>query len=533
MPGPESQLATPLPSVLIALPKGAMLSGITTWAATLARGLSGLGHRVMLLVHTTPDAPGEGTLAGLRGCPGVEVRLLERMPPIDAEVPGADDRPEAPAYVQSLRDLNEGGTRAVVAIPTYSAECFGLLAAASRVPGVGEHLRTIGWMHNDIAYDRLTLSHYRDLVHRFVGVSSEMVGRLRGVLRERGRDVEMVPYGVPIPDPALTTDIGEDAASRRPSGGTLRLVYTGRMDIEQKRVMALTQMSGVLERKGIDHELVLVGDGPAAAMVDAKIAGSHRIRRVTAKGPEGVSRWLAWADVFVLASRYEGLSVSMLEAMAHGCVPVVTRVSGAMDAVGEGADARGVIVDAGASVDDPELPERMADGVRRAADLGIKRLGAAARCWAEACFSERAMALAVSSLCRAVAAEPPRQWPEGVPTKAGDFTVPADAAAKTSHVLLSMPGHRIGLWGAGRHTRAVLRGLRSDAPALRDVVCVCDDAGGDGTTRCGAWPVVGPAGLAPLGVTDIVISSALHEDALWERRGELERLGIRVHRVYG
>lgn len=519
--------------MLIALPKGAILSGITTWAATLARGLGGLGHRVMLLVHTTPDAPGEGALAMLRGSTRVEVRLLEGMLPIDAEVPGEGDRPETPAYVRALADLNEGGTRSVVTIPTYSAECCGLLAAASRVPGVGEHLRTIGWMHNDIAYDRLTLFQYRDLVHRFVGVSSEMVGRLRGVLRERGRDVEMVPYGVPIPDLALTTDSGEDRVSRTPGGGRLRLVYTGRMDIEQKRVMALIRMSGVLDRKGIDHELVLVGDGPAAAMVDASIAGPLRVRRVTANGPVEVSRWLAWADVFVLASRYEGLSVSMLEAMAHGCVPVVTRVSGAMDAVGQGDEARGVIVDAGASVDDPELPERMAEGVRRAAELGIERLGEDARRWAETRFSEEAMALAVSSLCRAVAAEPPRRWPDGVPSKAGDFTVPADAAAKTAQVLLSMPGHRIALWGAGRHTRAVLRGLGADAPTLRDVVCVCDDAGGDGTTRCGALPVVGPAGLAPLGVTDIVISSALHEDALWERRGELERLGIRVHRVYG
>jgi hypothetical protein len=34
------------------------------------------------------------------------------------------------------------------------------------------------------------------------------------------------------------------------------------------------------------------------------------------------------ADIFILASRYEGTSIAMLEAMAQGCVPIVTRVSG-------------------------------------------------------------------------------------------------------------------------------------------------------------------------------------------------------------
>ena len=41
-------------------------------------------------------------------------------------------------------------------------------------------------------------------------------------------------------------------------------------------------------------------------------------------------------DVFVNISEYEGTSLSMLEAMAFGCVPVVTDVSGAKEFIVDG-----------------------------------------------------------------------------------------------------------------------------------------------------------------------------------------------------
>jgi glycosyltransferase involved in cell wall biosynthesis len=482
-----------------------------------------LGHPVIVLLHATADAPGLGGLAALDGVPGIEVRVLEGMPGIDEAVP--EPRPELGAYVRAIEDLSRGGTRRVVAFPTYSAECYGLLAAASRTHS--EVLRTIGWMHSDIAYDRLTLLHYSRLIHRFVGVSLEMVGGLRRGLPEREGDVRWVPYGVEIPRAT------EHGLSRKPSRGTgpLRLVYTGRMDLEQKRVHAMVAMSDELCRSGIGHELVLVGDGPAAGVIDGLIAGSPHIRRVSVQ-PDEIARWLDWAEVFVLASRYEGLSLSMLEAMAHGCVPVVTRVSGATDAVGEGESACGVVVDSGPGVDEPGLGSAMADGVRRAADMGIAGLGAAARARAEQRFSEEAMARAVSALCAEVVGEPGRRWPSDVPAAAGDFTVPSDAAERAARVLDTLSGCRVAIWGAGRHTRVILRVLGENSPMLRAVTAVLDDGVVSRGQLVGPWEVVGASGLAALGITDVVISSALHEDALWARRHELERLGIRVHRLY-
>ena len=56
--------------------------------------------------------------------------------------------------------------------------------------------------------------------------------------------------------------------------------------------------------------------------------------KVLGRAPD-VGRLLAAADVFVLTSQREGLSFSLLEAMAHGVPPVVTALHENVEAIGE------------------------------------------------------------------------------------------------------------------------------------------------------------------------------------------------------
>jgi len=59
-----------------------------------------------------------------------------------------------------------------------------------------------------------------------------------------------------------------------------------------------------------------------------------------------VVRWLHAIDIFVLPSRSEALSNSLLEAMACGCCPVASRVGGNTELVRHGEN--GMLFDAGA-----------------------------------------------------------------------------------------------------------------------------------------------------------------------------------------
>ncbi|HEU0304885.1 MAG TPA: glycosyltransferase [Gaiellaceae bacterium] len=81
--------------------------------------------------------------------------------------------------------------------------------------------------------------------------------------------------------------------------------------------------------------LVLVGDGPDAEALAAQGVAGVRL----AGHREDVPAWLAAADVVALPSRWEGLSLVMLQAMARGRSVVSADVAGARDSLSEGAGA--------------------------------------------------------------------------------------------------------------------------------------------------------------------------------------------------
>ena len=82
-----------------------------------------------------------------------------------------------------------------------------------------------------------------------------------------------------------------------------------------------------------DWQLVWVGDGPATAAESLRAAG------VTVTGwlnRDEVLVQLAQADVFLSTSLWEGMPVALIEAMAAGLCPVVSRCAGNVDAVDDG-----------------------------------------------------------------------------------------------------------------------------------------------------------------------------------------------------
>jgi glycosyltransferase involved in cell wall biosynthesis len=84
---------------------------------------------------------------------------------------------------------------------------------------------------------------------------------------------------------------------------------------------------------------VSVGQGPLDAELRAELAAAGLGDRFAMLGyhadPPAV---LAGADVFTLSSVHEGLPISLLEAMALGLPPVVTRVGGNAEVVTDGVD---------------------------------------------------------------------------------------------------------------------------------------------------------------------------------------------------
>lgn len=514
-----------IPPVLIALPHGLTVSGVTMWAVHLASAIAQRGGRATLVSHN--EAKHHARLE-IPLHPGVEHVRLEGVAPMDHA--SGDLTAYLPHYVGAVDRLARDGGPVIVS-PNLVGDSYGVFAAiASSRP---ELVRIVGWAHNDTEYDLCVLEHYEPLVGAFVGVSEHIARNLSRRLPTRGADVQRIPYGV---------EVAERPPTRAPlRGRPLRLLYTGRIDHYQKRIGALPEISRALDALGVAHELVLLGDGPAADEIDARCASLPCCRRETGVGPAGVREWLHWADCFVLASRFEGLSISMLEALAAGCCPVVARVeSGASEAIEDGVC--GVLVDTGED-DDEAIGALFA---QRIAELGaapdhLASMQQAAWQRARERYTVEAHADRVIDLFRDLAASPGRAWPAdrpcGFTSSSGalaDATVPTDAGVRLRRTLEEIARQRggaarVALWGAGRHTIAMAPELaRPAAP----IVCILDDDPSAHQQRLWGLPIVGARSLAGFGVTDVVISSWMHQSAMWKKRAAVEATGATVRRLY-
>lgn len=505
--------------LVIAIPSGLVAAGVPVWGVRLANALAERGRCVAMVLHE-PNAGYSGVPLDVHP----RVRCLSVGPAAPIESCEGNLSPYVPAYRDAVEWVWQQTDRPVVLSPNLAGDCYGIAAALSLT--LADRLRVIGVQHSDIEYEARYLAHYEPLLARLIGVSSHLAHTLATRHPSRARDVIHLAHGVPV----------EGHLPRRepPHARPLRIAYAGRLDREQKRALALPLLSRELDRRGIDHELIIVGDGPAAREVDTLLRNAPHAHRRGAFSGSDVRALYQSSDIMVLPSRYEGLSLSMLEAMAVGCVPVVARVaSGACEAIVAGEN--GELADVHPEADDADVAVPMADAIERVHRRGIEATSVAAWRTVRERFSLDRYADQFLQLIDDVADSPARAWACDHPCA---FTagmarvsgiVPPDASDRLRSVLHALAGRRIAIHGGGRHTRA-LAGVLADSPATI-VAIVDDDAAKHGCNLWG-WPIVTRTDLPRLGVTDVVISSAIHEDSILRRSSTYEQLRVRVHALY-
>ena len=141
-----------------------------------------------------------------------------------------------------------------------------------------------------------------------------------GVPRER---IHPIPNGIDIP---------EDGRRQASNGVVLSM---GRLDPEK----AVDQTIRAFAALSVDTpaRLTILGDGPCREELEALSRRLGQDGRIVFPGAVAdVKPYLREADVYLSTSLSEGMSNALLEAMSHGVMPVVSRVSGAEDLVEEG-----------------------------------------------------------------------------------------------------------------------------------------------------------------------------------------------------
>ena len=190
--------------------------------------------------------------------------------------------------------------------------------------------------------------------------------------------------------PAVEANADRQARARRTlaaanpqlalNAGATLAVYTGRLHAAKGLRELVTAWIDVSQRLPMAR-LWLVGDGPEHDALATQIEAAGLAGRVVLAGSfDNVNDVLAAADLFVLPSHEEGLSLALLEAMAAGLPIVASDIPGNRLAIRSGSE--GVMVPTGDQTALADAIESMLAEPARAAALGT-----AARQRAQADFS--------------------------------------------------------------------------------------------------------------------------------------------------
>lgn len=259
----------------------------------------------------------------------------------------------------------------------HSSKAGILGRVAARITGVKSLFTAHGWAFTEGVHAS----------RRALALSLEWIaGRLgNGVICVSQKDLELArDYRIASPSKrwVVWNGIPDTPYRAEPLRNPPKLVMVARFSPQKDHSVLLKALAEVKERP---WTMELIGDGPLLPQVQALAAELGLGERVRFLGRRlDVDVLLAQAQIFVLTSNWEGLPLSILEAMRAGLPVIASNVGGVPEAVEEGVN--GFLVPRG---DVLTLSERLA-GLMENPDLR-GAMGQASRLRYEQYFSVEGM----------------------------------------------------------------------------------------------------------------------------------------------
>lgn len=286
---------------------GIPVGGVEVSSLRLARALSTAGHEVWLVVH-----------GGLQ----LELTKLGEMV-TDLQIL---ELPSAKNMSVTEMGVAYAALGDSYVFPNQFARGYEALRYAKQSKGA--RLKILGICHSDHDdYYQLAVDN-QDLVDIQFGVSQWVCNKLDRLLHNPSR---LLILGVEIPKEYIP----------RPKRKHLEILYAGRIENSGKRCSELIPAGEWLRKEHIPFRMTIVGDGPYYKWLfddlrSVKWWNRRRFRIVGSVAPKEMKSYYEQADIYLSFTRFEGNSIAIMEAMAHGCVPVVSRVSGTETVVQDG-----------------------------------------------------------------------------------------------------------------------------------------------------------------------------------------------------
>jgi len=188
-----------------------------------------------------------------------------------------------------------------------------------------QHLLRVLVVHNITPGTYAFARAVRDHVHLTIGVSNRIRDDLVRHHKFRPDAIVAIPNSV---------DLTRFDGLQRPRDTVLRVVFLGRVEDSAKGVFWLPKILSHLNRVSV--RMTIAGDGPDLTALKSRF--NERALPATFAGAvayDVVPEILVANDVLLMPSRHEGFGVTVVEAMAAGCVPVASFIRGVTDSIVE------------------------------------------------------------------------------------------------------------------------------------------------------------------------------------------------------
>jgi glycosyltransferase involved in cell wall biosynthesis len=300
-------------------------------------------------VHRWVDTAGSGRLFGLRFVAGV-IAALRRLRPHYDLIHTHQGLWEAVATGLGRRWLSGAPTLVQPASSGFYGEAEELLRTR------GARLLRRAILHNT-AFAAISADIERQW--RDLGVPPERLVRMAS-----GVDAA---HFHPAPSTSLSSTETEVSLLSHP-----RVVFTGRLHPQKNLDTLLDAWPAIVRRTGAN--LILVGQGPDRARLEARAAALGLATHIQFVGAVAdAAAILRAADAFVLPSIAEGMSNSLLEAMATALPCVASRIGGNTDLLDAGRTGLLLPADAPEAwssaliglIEDPEHARRLGTAARQ------------------------------------------------------------------------------------------------------------------------------------------------------------------------
>ena len=274
------------------------ISGVNTFIETLVRELNKRDFEASIL-FTTPYA----MTLDKSLLPDVPTKILTTRP----DLPPRQLRRLLKSHLEMMAPC--------VFVPNYD------YAASAVSMDLSNNVATLGILHSDDP------AHY---VHGYrmgpywdgiVSVSQFIHDSLMSLNPTFADRSSVIHYGI--------EDAGDVIDPKRESSEKLKVIYTGRIIQEQKRIMDFVDVVNRLAAHSNRFEFSFVGDGDEMNDFWQQMQphiNSGMVKILGRAQPSQIPSLLREAHVFALTSEFEGLPLSLLESLSAGLVPLVTEI---------------------------------------------------------------------------------------------------------------------------------------------------------------------------------------------------------------